>query len=218
MDNHKKSNARMPLLKPVEELKQINQINVKSQNDMKDIIENIIRKRALDLLEIISLRYPTKFPKNLVSKELEFILNQINIDEIYNIPGIINISTIDGDSNWKDKTITPEKQNNGEKKKMRKKLVDMSERCNARIWDNIFELSTKKEIANVDDKFNVNDFNDIDIKQFQGKYIVGVQCRRKKNINSKYCFQHNKHSPHGDYFLTPTPELCLHFMKDGNYI
>lgn len=214
MDIKKKSNARIKSLKPVEELKQIKQINLKKQNEMKDIIENIMRKRALDLLEIISSRYPTKFPKNLISKELDFILSQINIDEINNT----NIGATEGASDEKDKKIKQEKKNNIEKNKRGTKLVDMGERCNARIWDNIFELSTKKEIANVDDKFNVKDFNDIDIKQFQGKYIVGVQCRRKKTINSKYCFQHNKHLPHGDYFLKPTPELCLHFMKDGNYI
>ena len=75
-----------------------------------------------------------------------------------------------------------------------------------------------KEVSDIDKKFKVKDFVDIKIKEFHGKYIVGTQCRRKKSEDNIYCYQHKNHCPHGNYFEIPPKELCLHFMKDGNYL
>ena len=36
--------------------------------------------------------------------------------------------------------------------------------------------------------------------------------------NALYCFQHKTYLPHGNIFEIPSQELCLHYMKDGNYL
>ena len=96
--------------------------------------------------------------------------------------------------------------------------IESQNRCKARVWNNIYDRNTLKEVSDIDKKFKVKDFIDIKIKEFHGKYIVGTQCRRTKSEDNIYCNQHKKHCPHGNYFEIPPKELCLHYMKDGNYL
>ena len=75
-----------------------------------------------------------------------------------------------------------------------------------------------KKINNVEDKFKIDDFIDLDIKDFNSKYTIGTRCSKTKMQNGKYCKLHNKHLIHGDYLEIPNKELCYHFMKDGKYL
>ena len=96
--------------------------------------------------------------------------------------------------------------------------INITTRCHSRIWNNIYNRKTMIEISNIDRKFKVSDFADINIKEFNAKYIIGTQCQRKQTANSMYCFQHIKHLPHGNYFEIPTQEICYHYLKDCNYL
>lgn len=87
-----------------------------------------------------------------------------------------------------------------------------------RIWNNIYDKITNKEINDIDKTFKITDFNELKIKAFLERYTIGRQCSRKKLKNNSYCFQHSRHNPHGDYFKDPPNELCYHYMKDGNYL
>ena len=119
-----------------------------------------------------------------------------------------------------EQTIINNKTNKINNKQYNKQCdIESQYRCNARIWNNIYDRITLKEVIDVDKKFKVKDFIDINIKEFHSKYIVGTQCRKGKNTeDSIYCHQHKKHCIHGNYFEIPTQELCLHYMKDGNYL
>jgi len=94
-------------------------------------------------------------------------------------------------------------------------------KCCARTWsDHIFKRDGKVSIKlnDIDDKFKVTDYNDINIKEFNANYIIGKQCNKYVDIKTKYCKLHTRHLVHGDYFTVPTKELCYHFMKDGKYL
>ena len=94
-------------------------------------------------------------------------------------------------------------------------------KCCARTWsDHIFKRNCKVSIKlnDIDDKFKVTDYNDINIKEFHDNYIIGKQCNKSVDIKTKYCKLHTRHLVHGDYFSLPTKELCYHFMKDGKYL
>lgn len=76
-----------------------------------------------------------------------------------------------------------------------------------------------KKLNDIDDKFKVDDFIDIDIKAFNSKYIIGLRCsKNKKHDTNKYCKMHTKHLIHGDYLDPPNKEICYHFMKDAKYL
>jgi hypothetical protein len=96
--------------------------------------------------------------------------------------------------------------------------LEPADRCQARVWDNIFDRATCKEIVEIDEEFQVTDYNDINLKKFDKKYILGKQCCRKKKPSTNYCSQHNRYRPHGNYLEQPSKELCLHFMLDGSYL
>jgi len=189
-----------------------------NDNDIKNIdlvnklLESILDKNILELLKIINSNYPDKFPKKNINLEFEFIKNNIkfiNSNKTNNSNNVININVNGG-----------QKLNNvvsSNTKKVIKTVLDIN-RCNARIWNNIYDRETLKEVSDIDKKFKVKDFADIKIKAFHKKYIVGTQCKRDKSEDSIYCFQHKTYLPHGNIFEIPSTELCLHYMKDGNYL
>ena len=174
--------------------------------DVNELYSRIIRKHILELLTIIHSKYPTKFPKTAITTELEYIFSNINfISSVFNPPA-------PGNSLSKSSTSIPNKPPRQSIK------LESSVRCQARIWDDIFERETSKQVAAIDDDFQVSDYNDINIKRFTKKYILGKQCARKKTTDTNYCLLHNRHRPHGNYLEPPTKELCFHFMIDGGYI
>jgi hypothetical protein len=189
-----------------------------NDNDIKNIdlvnklLESILDKNILELLKIINSNYPDKFPKKNINLEFEFIKNNIkfiNSNKTNNSNNVININVNGG-----------QKLNNvvsSNTKKVIKTVLDIN-RCNARIWNNIYERATLKEVSDIDKKFKVKDFADIKVKAFHEKYIVGTQCKRQKSSDSIYCFQHKTYLPHGNIFEIPSKELCFHYMKDGNYL
>ena len=189
-------------------------VNTNTNIDLVNrLLISILDKKILELLKTISSNYPDKFPKKNINLEFEFIKN--------------NIKFIKTDKPAKsDKADKPVSGNNiliGNinvgtiVKRVIKKVLDVN-RCNARIWNNIYDRETLKEVSDIDKKFKVKDFADIKIKAFHKKYIVGTQCKRDKSEDSIYCFQHKTYLPHGNIFEIPSTELCLHYMKDGNYL
>jgi hypothetical protein len=174
------------------------------------IITDILDRKILDLLKTIHSHYPDKFTKTNIQLEYNFIKNTIQF--------INNTS-----SNTKKYIIT--KKNSKPNSKPGTKpgtkpvsKITSTDRCCARIWNNIYERNTLKEVSDIDDKYKVKDFADIKIKSFNNQYIIGSQCKRKKTNGEKYCFQHKTHLPHGDYFDIPTKEICFHYLKECNYI
>jgi hypothetical protein len=168
------------------------------------LVTNIINNRTLELLKIINAKYPDKFPKKAINEEYDYIVEQIE---------------------FKPQPMELDCKNDQEKaliKQMGKTRVNVviskEDRCEGRIWDNIYDRLTKSEVNNIDNSFKVSDYNDIDIKKFAKKYIIGRQCARKKKTDNKYCYQHCRHNPHGNYLAVPDKELCYHYLIDGKYI
>ena len=188
--------------------------------DINDLYSRIIHNHISDLLKIINSKYPTKFPKNVLSIELEQIMSNVILS---NISDSVSTTKISSSSKFKtsnastqpktSKTSKPSKPSKPPKPKL-----DPTVRCQARIWDDIFDRDTCKQVAEIDKEFQVSDFNDINIKKFIKKYILGKQCARKKVLDTNYCLLHNRHRPHGNYLEQPSKELCFHFMIDGNYL
>lgn len=175
--------------------------------DIKDLYSKIIRSHISDLLKIINAKYPNKFPKNVLSIELEQIMTNINL---LNIAPLVPTSKISSSSN---PTASNTKTNKSAKPKL-----EPAARCQARIWDDIFDRATSKQVSKIDDEFQVSDFNNINIKKFNKTYILGKQCARKKASDTNYCLHHNRHRTHGNYLEQPSKELCFHFMIDGGYL
>jgi hypothetical protein len=168
--------------------------------DINGLYSRIINNHILDLLKIINSKYPTKFQKNVIKTELDYIMANINLSVSNTVPTPTN------------------KISSSSKPKISKPKLDSAARCQARIWDDIFDRATNKMIIEIDDEFQVSDYNDINIKKFDKKYILGKQCARKKASSANYCLQHTRHRPHGNYLEPPSKELCLHFMIDGGYL
>jgi hypothetical protein len=168
--------------------------------NIQELYYRIIKNHIFELLKIINFKYQDKFLKNNLKLELDHIITNINLSMILLQPNAIKISA----ARSKKNKIQP--------------VIDYDSRCRARIWDNIFDRATNKIITEIENEFQVSDYNDINIKKFNKKYILGKQCARKKISNSNYCYQHNRHHPHGDYIEPPSKELCLHFMIDGEYL
>ena len=76
----------------------------------------------------------------------------------------------------------------------------------------------KEKINNIETKYKVIDYKDIDLEEFTKKYIIGSRCSKSKIKENKYCKLHANHLIHGDYFEIPSKELCYHFIKDGKYL
>ena len=170
---------------------------IKSIFDVEDIIKIIIRSRVVDLLKTIHNKYPVKFSSENINIELECILNNIKYQQKQIIQSKPKLNTLS------NKTISS---------------IPKEARCNARVWNNIYDKNTNCEVNEIDKKFIIKDFNDFHIKDFISRYTIGRQCSRKKTNDSNYCFQHSRHNPHGDYFKEPPNELCYHYMKDGYYL
>ena len=215
---------------------------------METIINKIIENKMRTLLEIINKNYPIKFQKENIDKELEYIIKHINII-VKNTDIDIDID-IDTDTNTTLKLEPIHKQHINTnttnttitkvKTKTQPLTIAQENRCSARCWnDTIFDRETMLKIKEIDAIFKVNDFKDINIKKFNKKYILGIQCKKSKvtsitnitnitNItsitnsesskNNKYCKLHDSHLIHGDYNDIPSKEICYHFMKDGKYL
>jgi len=164
---------------------------------MQSIYENIADERIRCILETISNNYPEKFNSELIDTEFEYIKNKLNWKYYDKQNTVTKLKT----------TINKTSENNSENK------------CSGRVWSNyIFSRKTNKSVDDVNDKFKVKDFNDLNIKEFNDKYIIGKNCKNFKIKNSEYCKLHSKHLIHGNYLETPSKELCYHFMKDGKYL
>ena len=165
--------------------------------ELDNLYFRIIRNNITELLKVINAKYPARFPRAVINNELEQIMENINLATT----DVLSISV----------------SNNAIKSKPKLKL-DPEVRCHARIWDNIFDRNSKTEVDDIEDEFQVGDYNDININKFHKKYILGKQCARKKIPTTNYCMQHVRHRPHGNYLEPPSKELCIHFMIDGGYL
>ena len=171
---------------------------------MQEILKNIIDSRIQNLLEIINVNYPDKFKKEHIDKEIIYIKKHIV---------------------WKTKTENTEntvKETKEVKKTNETKTktnTQSNTQCSGRVWsDYIFSKQIMKKLNDINDKFKVVDFIDLDIKDFNNKYVIGKRCCNNKIQNGKYCKMHSKHLIHGDYLESPKKELCYHFIKDGKYL
>jgi len=100
-----------------------------------------------------------------------------------------------------------------------KPIINDQDRCSGRSWSNdIIERTTLTKIIEINKHFKVNNFNDINNKLFNEKYIIGVQCKHKKVENKKYCKLHENHLIHGDYREIQSKEICYNFIKNIKYL
>jgi hypothetical protein len=181
-------------------------------NEKHDIIKLVIldiyKKRISDLLHTIHNNYPQKFKKELITLELNNILNNIifNIDKLQ--PKITKSIVSRKGTNIKNENMNVN---------IEEKNVDISKRCKARIWNSIFDRKTGKEVVDIESCYKVFDFNDIDNVKFYKKYIIGSRCSKKQSSDKNYCVMHSKHTPHGNFDELPNKEICFHFIKAGNY-
>jgi hypothetical protein len=196
---------------------------------MQEVLDKLVDSRIFNLLEIININYHDKFKKCDIEKELIYIKQHINWKVQKSI-------TDDNDNETKisldTKKIIQLKIKKGVKKGVKKDMnKDMNKvktntninqnvnQCSGRTWSNyIYNTKTNKQLDDIEDKFKVDDFNDLDIKDFNSKYKLGLRCCRNKVDKSKYCNLHTKHLIHGNYLELPDKELCYHFMKDGKYL
>jgi hypothetical protein len=170
---------------------------------MQELIEKIIETRLKKLLEIISKNYPTKFKHKDINKEIDYLKKHILFK-----PN-------------KKKIIKPKKTIVKGPPLETKIETSCENQCHARVWNNyIFDRKTKTKVEELPDIFKVDDFKDINIKNFNSNYIIGLQCKKKndRNGNSKYCKLHSIHLIHGDFTEIPSKEICYHFIKDGKYL
>jgi hypothetical protein len=180
---------------------------LESRSLLNTIIEKISETRLRQLLEIISKKYPTQFKYKDISTEVDYLKNHIIVKpykkKINPRPELVSQSTI----NIPPLTIPPLSR------------LSKENQCCARVWnDSIFEKDTMTKITVLPELFKVSDFKHINIKKFNSKYSVGLQCRKKKYEDSSYCKLHINHLIHGDYTELPSKEICYHFMKDGKYL
>jgi len=186
---------------------------------MENILNKLVETRIISILETININYPDKFPKPQINKELNYIKEHIHWKkQIHN-----NIKKIKVKQKPKLKPKLKLKLKHkinldNESIIIKNNEIDIN-KCSGRIWSvHIKNSKTMKKINDIDNKFKVDDFIDIDIKEFNSKYIIGSRCSKNKISNSKYCKLHYKHLIHGDYLESPNKELCYHFMKDGKYL
>ena len=184
---------------------------------MQDILDKIVDSRILDLLEIININYPDKFKKSDIEKEITYIKKHIIWKEKNPLISKKILHEPKHKIKFKTKLDTKLEQNKNQKIKVNTNIN--VNQCFGRKWSKyIYNKKSMKKINNVDDKFKVDDFIDLNIKEFNSKYIIGLRCCKNKIDKSKYCKLHTKHLIHGDYLELPNKELCYHFMKDGKYL
>jgi hypothetical protein len=169
-------------------------------------LEMLKRHKLHNLLTTISNLYPDKFNKSNIYKELDFLIK--NIDRKIIIPKV---------------RIAVHTYSSNHKIKKRKVKLGNELLCSARIWGNIYlkENGNPTNIidkSTLDDQFKVNDFNKLNMTEFNKKYIIGSRCINRKANNGKYCKLHSKHLIHGDYLDLATNDLCYHFLKDNKLL
>ena len=184
---------------------------------MQEVLDKLVESRIINLLETININYSDKFKNSDIEKELIYIKKHIN----WKMQKLINDDT-ESNISLEIKTKTKTKTKNIIQLKTKKNVNNIKvneNQCSGRKWsDYIFNKTTNKQLNDIEDKFKVDDFNDLDIKEFNSKYIIGLRCCKNKIDKSKYCNLHTKHLIHGDYLKLPDKELCYHFMKDGKYL
>lgn len=174
---------------------------------MEDILDRLVDSRIKTLLETININYPDKIKKSDIEKEIIYIKERVNWKKIKSIKSLES-----------KKPLYPKKSLEPKNKEVNKEL-NKANQCSGRIWTNyIVYKKNNKKVDNIIDKFKVDDFNDLDEKDFNSKYIIGLRCSKTKYDDSKYCKLHTKHLIHGDYSESPNKELCYHFMKNGKYL
>jgi hypothetical protein len=182
---------------------------------MEKILNKLVDSRILTILETININYPNKFLKTEINNELNYIKEHIHWKkQIHNKKKKIKVKQkpklklkLKNKINIDTTSIT-----------IKNNEIDVK-KCSGRIWsDDIKNSKTMVKINEIDNKFKVDDFIDIDIKEFNSKYIIGSRCSKNQISNSKYCKLHSNHLIHGDYLESPSKELCYHFMKDGKYL
>ena len=187
---------------------------------MQDILNKLIETRILNLLETININYPDKFKKDAIDKELNYIKEKIIWKEkSLKIHKSVKIhKPVNKNKNKKNLIKLKTKTNSNIKEKVNKTMTNVKQ-CSGRIWSKyILDIQTKKKLNDIDNKFKVDDFIDLDLKDFNSKYIIGLRCCKNRFNDNKYCKLHSNHLIHGDYLESPNKELCYHFMKDGKYL
>ena len=190
---------------------------------MQNILQKLIDSRIINILEIININYPDKFASINIDKEIIYIKEhillkqqelQLKKDKKKKKNKMKKIKL-----KLKESIQINNQENNQESNQKSNQVISESNKCSGRVWSNyIINKKTMKQLNNIDEKFKVDDFIDIDIKEFNNKYIIGARCSKNKLEKSKYCKLHSKHLIHGDYLENPNKELCYHFMKDANYL
>jgi hypothetical protein len=174
---------------------------------MQNILDKLVDSRIRNLLEIISINYPDKFKKNDIGKEIIYIKKNIKWEKQNNKKKI------------KLKQSPEPKKQKSQKSQKPVKIIEKEKQCQGRIWqDSILNKKTEIIVNSIETKFKVDNFNDIDLKDFNSKYIIGKRCSKNKLEKDKYCKLHSKHLIHGDYLENPNKELCYHFIKNGKYL
>ena len=130
---------------------------------INNIINKIIENKIKQLLEIINKNYPSKFKKENIDKELEYIIKHINIIVKHN------------DTNIESESIkkTTNTKVNTNKQNTKTLTIPQENRCCARCWsNNIVDRETMLKIKEIDAIFKVNDFRNINIKKFHKKLYI----------------------------------------------
>lgn len=187
-------------------------------------IKTLQTNKILEILYTINKNYPDKFNSKNIQKELKYIQQHIKHQQLPKIVYNNHKHLINTNTNTIQSGIilkTPKKQRI-------KKKINESQLCSARVWGKIYDKTspTPKPITQILDKFKVVDFANINLKEFNAKYILGSRCTRKKislatesiPSSGKYCKLHSKHLIHGDYLENPNKELCFHYMKDNKLL
>ncbi len=131
----------------------------------RNVIDIIIKNRISELLLSISNKYPKQFKKEYIDNEKGIILNKIKYVEL-----LVNIE---------HKKTKSENQNINMKKTVEKKIkrnkaiiINQEDRCQARVWNSIYDKKTNKEVIDIDKRFKITDFNELKIKEFIDRYTV----------------------------------------------
>ena len=103
--------------------------------DRNDLYSRIIRNQITELLKVINSKYPVKFPKTLIKQELDNIMASISLlDSAYSV----------SESTSRSKTSKSNDRQIKSKPKSKPPVVEPTARCQARIWDDIFDRTTCK--------------------------------------------------------------------------
>jgi len=188
--------------------KQPEQQHLPVNNILTNIIETLIDKKILCILNKIHNVYPTKFTKEHIQLEFNIIKQKIHI---------INKNTANTNT-ANTNTANKNTANTDNILKLLGNVQLLEQRCNARIWGFIYDKTTLKKIILLDKIYKVKYTTKLKLKDFNNKYILGSRCMRNIDMpDNIYCNQHIQHLTHGNYNAIPDAELCLHFIKDGKY-